>query len=104
MQAKERLTALEQLPDPTISYFLQLIDFALEDLGRSSRRRWLATQLEILKGLPDYKALMWVVGEGQGIELAEDPHRAAHQALEELDSRMTAELPGYPPPTPAALL
>jgi hypothetical protein len=96
-QAKAHLVDLGLLPDPTSSSFLQLAEFALDDMRPSSRKSFLTAQLEVLRGMRGTKALVWLLRDTEGFELLEDPAAAAGQALQQLDSRMSAQIPGYPP-------
>src|SRR4051794_3562062 len=79
-------------------------EFELGRQGRSGRHRLMAEQLEVLKGICGLRAMVWRLTDTEDFELAQEPLFAAQQALEQLDAQMTAQIPGYPPPTVRAFI
>lgn len=93
--------------DPGLPYLLQLAEKGLNDpdLGVSpAQRRMMATQLEALKGMAPKAAMRFLAPPDNEPDLPSDPKEAAIAAAQQLDSRMTAMVQGYPPASRHAMV
>lgn len=93
--------------DPGVPYLLQLTEKGLNDPDLSvspAQRRMMAAQLEVLKGMDPRAAMRFLAPAENQPDLPDDPKEAAIAAAQQLDSRMTAQVTGYPPPSRNALV
>jgi hypothetical protein len=93
--------------DPGLPYLLQLAEKGLNDpdLGVSRRSAGaMATQLEVLKGADPKVAMRFLAPPDNEPDLPSDPKEAAIAAAQQLDSRMTATVQGYPPASRHAMV
>jgi hypothetical protein len=96
-EAKRHIIALGSIPDPALPHFLQLAGLGLTlypDRYPPRNRCAIATHLERLQGLTAGQALNWLFEEDEGFDFSADPEIAASEALDQIDSRMSAEIDG----------
>ena len=92
--------------DPGVPYYLQLAEKGLNDPDLDvpkSHRRMMKSQLDVLKGAPPHHAMNFIAPKDQNLDVPSDPKEAALSAAQQLDSRMTAQVAGYPPQSPRAM-
>lgn len=104
-QARKSLQDLNASPDPSSLYLLQLMSWGLQNLDWEGESRvHLEDQLGHLLRASPKQAMSWLFQDGEDLSLnPSQPQQAASDAVNHLESRLSAEDRFYPPPNADAM-